>query len=85
MAAGRSWQCQNATLKDDEPFRGCWGVPLPARFREWFNEYESNVKAGALKNSKPPIEETLKRLRGSLKGTGALEALMEERQKESLL
>jgi len=56
-----------------------------ARFREWFKEYESHVKAGTLNDSKLPIEETLKRLRGSLKGSGALEALMEERRKESLL
>ncbi len=56
-----------------------------ARFRKWFKEYESNVKAGELNDSKSPIEETLKRLRGSLKGSGALEALMEERYKESLL
>jgi hypothetical protein len=64
-------------------------VKLPpdelARFRDWLKEYEKNVNAGELNDSKPPIEETLKKLRGSLKGTGALEALMEERRKESLL
>ena len=56
-----------------------------AHFREWFKEYESKVKAGELNVSKSPIEETLKRLRGSLKGKGVLKALMEERRKESLL
>lgn len=56
-----------------------------ARFREWFKEYESNIKAGELNESKPPIEETLKRMRGSLKGSGALKTLMDERRKESLL
>ncbi len=55
------------------------------RFRAWFKEYESNVKAGELKDAKPPIEDILKKSRGSLKGKGVLKALMEERRKESLL
>jgi hypothetical protein len=53
-------------------------------FREWFHEYESNVNAGEMKDSKQ-IRETLKRLRGSIKGKGSLKILMEERRKESLL
>lgn len=55
------------------------------RFRTWFKEFESAVEAGELNDSKPSIEETLKRLRGSLKGKGVLKALIEERRKESLL
>ena len=55
-----------------------------ARFRDWFKEYESNVDSGTLKDSKQ-FRETLKRLRGSLKGKGVLKTLMEERRKESLL
>jgi hypothetical protein len=54
------------------------------RFREWFKEYESHVNVGELKDSKQ-IRETVRRLRGSLKGKGVLKALMEERRKESLL
>lgn len=55
-----------------------------AHFREWFKENESNVNAAELNDSKPSIEATLKRLRGSLKGKGLLKTLMEERRKESL-
>ena len=54
------------------------------RFRAWFKKYEHNVDSGKLKDSKQ-FRETLRRLRGSLKGRGALKALMEERHKESLL
>lgn len=53
-------------------------------FRDWFKKYESHVNAGEITDSRQ-IRETLKRLRGSLKGSGALKTLMEERQKESLL
>lgn len=56
-----------------------------ARFRAWFKGYENSVAAGELDDSKVPIEETLRKLRGSLKGKGVLKALMEERRKESLL
>lgn len=55
-----------------------------SRFRDWFKKYERNVDTGKLKDSKQ-FGETLRRLRGSLKGKGALKALMEERRKESLL
>lgn len=54
------------------------------RFRDWFKKYERNVHTGKLKDSKQ-FRETLRRLRGSLEGKGALKALMEERRKESLL
>ncbi|MCC6569809.1 MAG: hypothetical protein IT315_11285 [Anaerolineales bacterium] len=53
-----------------------------ARFRSWFKEYENNAK---LNDSKESIEDKVKRLRGSLKGKGALEALMEEKRRERLL
>jgi inorganic pyrophosphatase len=55
-----------------------------SRFREWFKKYESNINSGELRDSKE-IRETLRRLRGSLKGKGVLKTLMEERRKESLL
>jgi hypothetical protein len=53
-----------------------------ARFREWLKEYKTNVEAGERDDSKPPFEEVLNRLRGSYKGKGLMEALMEERLKE---
>ena len=53
-----------------------------ARFRAWFKEYENNSKSGESNDPKESIEDTLKRLRGSLKGTGALKTLMEERRKD---
>ncbi len=56
-----------------------------SRFREWFIEYKNNINPGELNDSQEIFEETIKRLRGSLKGTGSLKSLMEERQKESLL
>ncbi len=56
-----------------------------ARFRVWFKEYESNLISIEPNDSKQPIEHILKRLKGSLKGSGALEALVEEHRKESLL
>jgi hypothetical protein len=52
------------------------------RFRAWFKEYENNAKSGESKDSKESIEDTLKKLRGSLKGTGTLKKLMDERRKE---
>lgn len=55
-----------------------------SHFRDWFKEYERNIDSGKLKDLKQ-LRETLRRLRGSLKGKGALKTLMEERQKESLL
>jgi hypothetical protein len=55
------------------------------RFLAWIKEYESNVAAGELNDSKPSVKEILKKLRGSLKGKGLLKALMEERRKERLL
>lgn len=56
-----------------------------SRFREWFKEYENNSNTGELNDSQETFEETLKRLRGSLKGKGVLKTLMEERRKESIL
>lgn len=56
-----------------------------SRFREWFKEYENNINTGELNDSQETFEETLKRLRGSLKGKGILKTLMEERRKESIL
>jgi hypothetical protein len=56
-----------------------------AQLRKWLREYGGKVKAGESNDSKEPIEDTLKRLRGSLKGKGLLKALMEEKRKERLL
>lgn len=55
-----------------------------SHLREWFKEYKSNVDSAKLKDQKQ-FRETLRRLRGSLKGKGGLKILMEERRKESLL
>ena len=55
------------------------------RFRAWFREYENNAKSGESNDSKESIEDTLKRLRGSLKGKGLMKALMEEKRRERLL
>lgn len=52
------------------------------RFRAWFKEYENNAESGESNDSKESIEDTLKRLRGSLKGNGLLKALMEEKRRE---
>lgn len=53
-----------------------------ARFRAWFKEYENNSESGEANDSKESIEDTLKRLRSSLKGQGLLKALMEEKRRE---
>lgn len=55
-----------------------------SRFRDWFKKYERSVDSGKPEDTKQ-LRETLRKLRGSLKGKGALKALMEERRKESLL
>ncbi|HNE03412.1 MAG TPA: hypothetical protein PKL78_05845 [Anaerolineales bacterium] len=54
-----------------------------SHFRDWFKRHETPANSGKLDSQ--PIEITLKRLQGSLKGSGALQTLMEERRKESLL
>jgi hypothetical protein len=56
-----------------------------AHFRAWFKEYVGNIETAEFNNSQETLEDRLKRLRGSLKGTGILKALMEDRHKESLL
>ena len=53
-----------------------------ARFQVWFKKYERDVKTGELTDSKQ-IRETLRKLRGSLKGKGVLKTLTEERGKET--
>jgi hypothetical protein len=53
-----------------------------AQLREWLREYEGKVKAGAFEDSNESIEDTLKRLRGSLRGKGVLKTLMDERRME---
>ena len=56
-----------------------------SRFRAWFKEYEIIVDSGKSSDSQLPTKETLRKLRGSLKGKGVLKALMEERRRESNL
>jgi hypothetical protein len=53
-----------------------------ARFRAWLKEYENNAESGDANDSNESIENTLKRLRGSLKGKGLLEAFKEEKRRE---
>lgn len=55
-----------------------------ARFRMWFKDHQDHANAGQWKDPEQ-IRETVRRLRGSLKGKGVLKAFMEERRKESLL
>ena len=54
-----------------------------ARFRQWFEEFEHDTKSSKLEKhtNKAMFEKRLKKLRGSLKGSGALKALIEERHK----
>jgi len=54
-----------------------------ARFRQWFAEFEHDAKSSKLDKhtNKAMFEKRLKETRGSLKGSGALKALMEERRK----
>ena len=56
-----------------------------AHLRAWLNAFGSEVQSGRVNNSKQSIKGILKKRRGSLKGSGALKALMEERHKESQL
>ena len=55
-----------------------------ARLRRWFKKFEDNAKAGELEKfaEKVSIKKRLRELRGSLKGSGALKALMEERHRD---
>ena len=61
-----------------------------ARFRAWFEEFDAEVwdekfgrdaKSGKLTVSKSITEEHLKKLQGSLKGTGALKTLIDDRRR----
>ena len=52
-----------------------------ARFRAWFKKYESNIKPGELSDSQTLTRNLVKKLRGSLKDSGAMKALIEERRK----
>jgi len=54
-----------------------------ARFRQWLEEFERNAKSSKLDKhtDKALFEKRLKEARGSLKGSGALKTLMEERRK----
>jgi len=54
-----------------------------ARFRQWFEEFEKDAKSNELEKhiDKALLRKRLKELRGSLKGSGAMKALMDERRK----
>ncbi|HJR81291.1 MAG TPA: hypothetical protein VJ821_14570 [Anaerolineales bacterium] len=53
-----------------------------ARFRAWFQKYERNIQPGETIPAPPLTREQIHMLRGSLKGSGAMKSLMEERRKE---
>lgn len=55
-----------------------------ARFRQWFEKFEEDAKSSELyeHTDKALLRKRLKELRGSLKGSGAMNAFMEERRKE---
>ena len=52
-----------------------------ARFRAWFKAYENEVVLSEATSVASPSREHINKLRGSLKGSGAMKALMEERRK----
>lgn len=54
-----------------------------ARFRQWFEKFEKDAKSNKLDKDadKALLAKRIKELRGSLKGSGAMKALMEERRK----
>ena len=60
-----------------------------SRFREWFKEFDTQDQHEEKGNAKPdgfvdpitPIEK-LKKLQGSLKGSGALKVLIDERLRD---
>ena len=54
-----------------------------ARFRQWFEKFEKDANPGTLDKhtDKALLRKRIKELRGSLKGSGAMNALMEERRK----
>jgi len=54
-----------------------------SRFRQWFERFEHDARSARLNKhtDKASFEKRLKELQGSLKGLGALKALMEERRK----
>jgi hypothetical protein len=52
-----------------------------ARFRAWFREFENEAVLSEATSVASPTREQIHKLRGSLKGSGALKALMEERRK----
>lgn len=52
-----------------------------ARFRTWFKEFENGVILSGATSVTSPSREHINKLRGSLKGSGAMKALMEERRK----
>ena len=52
-----------------------------ARFRAWFKEFENEAILSEATSVTSPSREHINKLRGSLKGSGAMKALMEERRK----
>lgn len=52
-----------------------------ARFRAWFREFENEAILSEATSVTSPSREHINKLRGSLKGSGAMKALMEERRK----
>ncbi|HEY5730689.1 MAG TPA: hypothetical protein VIS72_11595 [Anaerolineales bacterium] len=54
-----------------------------ARFRQWFEKFEKDAKSSELDKhtDKALLRKRVNELRGSLKGSGAMKAFMEERRK----
>ncbi|MCC6298927.1 MAG: hypothetical protein IT314_06490 [Anaerolineales bacterium] len=52
------------------------------QLRQWLREYQGEGKVELSEDAKESIREKVRRLRGSLKGTGAMKALMEEKRRE---
>ena len=52
-----------------------------ARFRAWFKQYENEVVLSEATSVTSPSREHINKLQGSLKGSGAMKALMDERRK----
>jgi hypothetical protein len=50
--------------------------------RQWLTKYQAVGKVGLSEEEKETMREKVRRLQGSLKGSGLLEAFMEEKRRE---
>ena len=51
-------------------------------FRKWLEQFERDTESRKLNTLQQETQERLKKLQGSLKGKGALKALMDEKKRE---